>query len=269
MMTDSRTRPETVRFLSALLLFIAFLWPLAVSPAASQTAVSPSSGGGEASDLIVTKEGKSLVGEVLSMGNGEISYQTPEGLESVPIEKVGSFQIRRGEKSTVDENTLQAILNNQSRIMEQLALMTQSLANLERRLLNVQTGQAVTQQRLTDRTVEVDPLSRVVVLDYNINRRSGNTVVSGRVANQSESVVSNLQVQVVAFGAKGRLGTMGGQMNGTGPVQPSVLAPGQVGRFEVDFKQFLLVENVQVNVLGFPPFGGLPLQSPGRTFGEY
>ena len=185
--TDQRATTTGRRVLSSFPAALLLVICVASSGAMAQAPVAGTSMG-EVPDLIVTKDGKSLSDEILSMGDGKISYRGASGLDSVSLEEVKSFQIRQGPQEAVDPGAIQTLMTNQARIMDQLAVVSQALANLERRLMNVQTTQDVTQRQLIDRTVETDPLSRVTVVDYKINRRAGNTTVSGRIINQSEAV---------------------------------------------------------------------------------
>ena len=220
-------------------------------------------------DTIVTKDGKSLTGKIVSLGEGKISYIGTGGVESISLEEVVSFQIHTDASEAVDPQILQRILANQSQIVQQINSLAQSLAYLEQRLLNVQSTQAVQGRRLLERTVEVNPIARVVPLSYNVGRNNRGTVVTGQVINRSESAVSNLQVQVTVFGSTGHLDTKGGQITKVGSVMPAVLGPGQVGMYEVPYNRNLTVQNVQVEVIGYPALGGVQQQFNTGRFGEY
>jgi hypothetical protein len=237
--------------------------------AALGQAAVPIQPAGPTGDTIVTQDGKSLTGKIVSMGEGKISYIGASGVTSVSLEEVKSFQIHADESGTVDPQAIQRILANQSQIVQQLNSLAQSLAYLEQRLLNVQSNQAVQSRRIIERTAEINPMARVVPLNYNIGRNSKGTAVTGQVMNQSESAVSNLQVQVTVFGSTGHLDTKGGQITQVGSVMPTVLGPGQIGMYEVSFNRTLAVQDVQVNVIGYPALGGIPQQAYPGTFGEY
>jgi hypothetical protein len=250
---------------SILCILLAALVPMA----ALGQAVVPKQPVGLTGDTIVTKEGKSLTGEIASMAEGKISFIGASGATSISVEDVASFQIRGDKPGGVDPQIVQRILANQSQIVQQLSALAQSLAYLEQRLLNVQSNQSVQSRRLLERTVEVNPMARVVPLNYNVGNTGDGTVVTGQVMNQSESTVSNLQVRVTVFGSTGHLDTKGGQITRVGSVLPAVLGPGQAGMYEVPFKRTLAVQNVQVNVVGYPAMGAMQQRPRTGSFGEY
>jgi hypothetical protein len=227
-------------------------------------------------DTLTTSEGNKVNGKITAMQDGKIYVEGEGGIKTYSKEEVSGFNIQRGGSDEVNTALLQRMLDNQAQIAQRIEELAVSLVNLERQLLAVQSNQQIQARRLSERTVEVNPISRVSVVDWNINRRNGNTVVEGRVINQSESMVGNLQVQAALFASRGQIASRGGVLTGVGSVSPATLAPGQAGTYQVMFDGFLIVDNVQVQVAAPGTYGGIPYQAlPGQVnpapsnFGEY
>jgi len=206
-------------------------------------------------DTVAKTNGDVVSGKVTGMGEGKLIVQTQQGVTRVDMESVREFSIDEQPESGISEQAINQVLSTQDQILQRIDLLTQSIANLERQLLNVQSNQAVNANRLTQRTREVNPLNRLIVVGQQINRSGGSTVVSGRVVNQSETPVTNVQVDVFVYGRTGRLGSEGGQKKETVYVQPNALAPGQAGTFTAKFPDSYRVENVSFDVRGLPPYG--------------
>ncbi|MCA9418908.1 MAG: FxLYD domain-containing protein [Candidatus Omnitrophica bacterium] len=206
-------------------------------------------------DSVAKTNGDVVSGKILGMEDGKISVQTQQGISVVEMEDVREFSVDKEKDSGVSEQMINQVLNSQDQILQRIDLLTQSIANLERQLLNVQSNQVANANRLTQRTREVNPLQRLFVVGQQINRVGGKTVISGQVMNQSETPVNNVQVDVYIYGSSGRLRNEGGQKKETVFVQPTSLAPGQAGTFSAAFPDTYKVENVNFDVRGLPPYG--------------
>ena len=232
-------------------------------------------------DTITTKDGKTISGRIASMQDGKIHLETGQGPTSLEIDSIAGFTVQRGAggsagvggavgaESAIDPQTIDQILAAQQQILQRLDALAVAFANLEQQLRSVQTNQVIESRRLTERTMETNPVARVVVVNSNIVRTGNDTVVVGQVMNQSESVVTNLQVQATLVGSTGRLRSVGGTQTKTGPVLPMTLGPGQMGTFEIPFSGLYMAENVQVNVIGYPGQFQVPIQAIPQGFGEY
>ncbi|MCA9445166.1 MAG: hypothetical protein KC964_30535, partial [Candidatus Omnitrophica bacterium] len=161
-------------------------------------------------DSVAKTNGDVVSGKILGMEDGKISVQTQQGISVVEMEDVREFSVDKEKDSGVSEQMINQVLNSQDQILQRIDLLTQSIANLERQLLNVQSNQVANANRLTQRTREVNPLQRLFVVGQQINRVGGKTVISGQVMNQSETPVNNVQVDVYIYGSSGRLRNEGG-----------------------------------------------------------
>lgn len=222
---------------------------LVVTPILSLTASSSQA------DIVVKSNGEVVNGKVVEMKEGKLAVQTSQGINQVELEGIKGFSIEEAKEEGVSEQVVNQLMSMQEQILQRLDLLTQSLANLERQLLNVQTNQQVNADRLSQRTREVNPLGRLIVAGYQINRVGGKTVVTGQVVNQSETPLSNVQVDVYVFGSTGKLASEGGQKKETVFVQPPALAPGQAAVFTASFRDGYQVDNVNFDVRGLPPYG--------------
>lgn len=225
-------------------------------------------------DTLTTKDGKSISGRITSMQDGKITVSTGQGPTTLEIEKVAGFEIRAGggaaeQEPAIDPETIEQIVVGQQQILQRLDALAVAFSNLEQQLRSVQTNQVIQSRRLTERTLETDPVAKVVVVNSNITRRGNEVVVVGQVMNQSESVVTGLQVQTTLLGSAGKLGAQGGADTKTGPVFPQTLGPGQLGNFEISYSGSYVVENFRVNVVGFPGQFQFPAQALPQGFGDY
>lgn len=207
-------------------------------------------------DSVSKTDGTVIAGKVLGLQEGNLRIQTEGGVQNIPLDSVQAFAVdEKEEKSGVSEDAVNRLLMAQDQILQRLDLLTQSFANLERQLLNVQTNQQINADRLTQRTQEVNPLGRLVIGAYQVNRVTGKTVVTGQVMNQSETPMSNIQVDVFLYGSTGKLRAEGGQKKMTVFTQPPALAPGQAGTFTAAFRDQYQVDSVNFDVRGLPPYG--------------
>ncbi len=216
-------------------------------------------------DEIAKNNGDLVRGIVVGMEEGKLVVQTQAGVSQVDMETVKGFSIAEKSEDRVSEELLNQLMNMQEQILQRIDYLSQSLANLERQLLNVQTNQQVNADRLTQRTREVNPLGRLIVTGYQVNRAGGSTVVTGQLVNQSETPMNNVQVDVYVYGSTGRLKSEGGQKKVTVFSQPSTLAPGQAAVFTGTFRDSYQVDNVTFDVRGLPPVGYSVRPPTGRA----
>jgi hypothetical protein len=208
-----------------------------------------------AADALLDKDGQLWSGKILSMEDGAISIETDGNTQRILIDRVESFRIERSTAPQPAPVPFDQLLSGQQSLASRIEAIAQSLANLERQLVNVQTGQQAQSDRLLERTLDVNPQSRLSVINAQVTTQQGNTAVVGQVVNQAEVPMSNIQVEVVVYGSAGELGAENGSKSKTGMVEPKLLAPGAIGTFNVQFNGRLMVTNFEVLPRGFSPTG--------------
>ena len=223
-------------------------------------------------DTVTTKDGKTISGRVTSLQDGKITVSTGQGPATLNMDSVAGFDIQSGggtSEPPLDPQAIDLILANQQQILERLDALAVAFSNLEQQLRSVQTNQVIQSRRLTERTLETNPVAKVVVVNSNIVRNGNDTTVVGQVMNQSESVVTNLQVQATLIGSTGKLRSAGGSQSKSGPVLPQTLGPGQMGNFQIPFSGLYVAEDLRVNVIGYPGQFQFPIQALQQGFGDY
>lgn len=209
-------------------------------------------------DTIYGTGGLSIEAEIISFQDGQLTVKTAVGTHNIPFGDVKGFKIERGAPEQVTSVTptdqSQGSASSQQ-ILARLDGLTAAIANLERQLVQIQSNQEYQAQRLLDRTYDLNPQRNLRVQNTRINNRSGGTVVTGQIVNDSSHPMSNIQVEVVLKGRTGKLRLSGGEKSKTVLVEPTILEPGKVGNFTARFEGGLMASDVDVFPKAFNPAG--------------
>ncbi len=220
-------------------------------------------------DTIYGTGGLSIQAEVLSLQDGQLTVKSAVGTHNIPLADVTGFKIERATTGEIPPATGTALPAGQAepqQILARLDGLTAVIANLERQLVQIQSNQEHQAQRLLDRTYDLNPHRNLKVQNTRINTRSGGTLVTGQIVNESNLPMSNIQVEVVLKGRSGKIRLSGGEKRQTAMVEPAILEPGKIGTFTARFESGLLVTDVDVFPHAFNPSGfssANPNQAPG------